>query len=344
MDPVAPWPLGLALGAFAAAAGLTVFGGVKLATLGDRLADRTGLGEAMFGAVLFGAVTSLSGIVMTATAAVHGHGGIAYSNAVGGIAAQTAALGVADMFYRRANLEHAAASLPNIMFGMLLVGVLAMAIATSFAPEVSIAGVHPGSAVMVAAYVYGLSLVAKVREKPGWKPQKTAETREDEPDDDASTKSTKRMAIEFAVFGAMVSAAGWAVATAAESMMTHFGLTATFTGAVVMGLVNAMPETITAIAAVRRGALTLAIAGVLGGNAFDALNLVVGDVFYREGSLYHAAEDSQMFVGVVAIVLTVIIVMGLVQRERRGPAGIGWESLAMLLLYVATMITTAFNG
>lgn len=338
------WPVWVALVVFAVAAGATVFGGVKLATLGDQLADRTGLGEALFGAVLFGAMTSLSGLVMTATAAAHGHGGVAYSNAVGGIAAQTAALAVADMFYRRANLEHAAASLPNIMFGMLLVGILAMGIATSFAPDVTVGGIHPGSAVMVIAYVYGLSLVQKVRTKPAWKPQQTSETKEDEPDEDASGKSTKRMAIEFIVFGGAVAVAGWAVAIAAESMMEHFGLTATFTGAVVMGLVNAMPETITAVAAVRRGALTLAIAGVLGGNAFDALNLVVGDAFYREGSLYHAAEDGQLFVGVVAIVLTVIIIMGLVQREKRGPAGIGWESLTMLILYVATMVTTAFNG
>ena len=36
------------------------------------------------------------------------------SNAVGGIAAQTAFLAIADILYRRANLEHAAASLTNL--------------------------------------------------------------------------------------------------------------------------------------------------------------------------------------------------------------------------------------
>lgn len=40
-----------------------------------------------------------------------------------------------------------------------------------------------------------------------------------------------------------------------------------FVGGVLMGLVNALPEAITAVAAVRRGAVTLAIAAILGGNS-----------------------------------------------------------------------------
>lgn len=344
MEQEAAWPLWVAVVAFAAASAVTVFGGVRLAALADKLADRTGLGEAVFGALLFGAVTSLSGVVMTATAASHGNGGIAYSNAVGGVAAQTAALAVADLFYRRANLEHAAASLPNIMFGMLLVGLLAIAIAISFTPAWTVAGIHPGVAVMVGAYLYGIKLVRAVREDPGWQAKQTAETRADVPGEDVEGKSMARMVVEFLAFGAVVAGAGWAVATAAESLMVHFGLTATFTGAVLMGVVNALPETITSVAAVRRGALTLAIAGVLGGNAFDALNLVVGDAFYREGSLFHAADESQIFVTVMTVLLTVIILMGLVHRERKGPAGIGWESVLMILVYIGTMITASFTG
>jgi cation:H+ antiporter len=36
---------------------------------------------------------------------------------------------------------------------------------------------------------------------------------------------------------------------------------------VLLGIVNGLPEAVTAIAAVRRGALTLAIAAILGGTA-----------------------------------------------------------------------------
>lgn len=53
-------------------AALTIGLGVRLSRSGDELADRTGLGEAVFGSIFFGGIISLSGIVMTATAAGKG--------------------------------------------------------------------------------------------------------------------------------------------------------------------------------------------------------------------------------------------------------------------------------
>ena len=47
-------PLLLAALVFAGAAVVTVLGSIRLAVLGDVLADRTGWGEAIFGAVFFG--------------------------------------------------------------------------------------------------------------------------------------------------------------------------------------------------------------------------------------------------------------------------------------------------
>ncbi|RAO12495.1 hypothetical protein GUI43_02749 [Micromonospora noduli] len=59
-----------------------------------------------------------------------------------------------------------------------------------------------------------------------------------------------------------------------------------------MGAVNALPETVTA--AVRRGAVTLAVAAVLGGNILDVLTLVAGDIAYRQGSTYHSAREQKL--------------------------------------------------
>ena len=64
----------------------------------------------------------------------------------------------------------------------------------------------------------------------------------------------------------MVSAAGWA----AQGVVEYTGLDESVVGAVLMGLTNAVPETITSIAAARRGALTLAVGSVLGGIALTS--------------------------------------------------------------------------
>ena len=341
------WSLPISIGVFAIAALMTVLGGVRLARSGDLLADRTRLGEALFGAVFFGGMISLSGIVMTATAAFDGYPRLGFSNAIGGIAAQTAALGAADLAYRQANLEHAAASLSNLLFAVVLIALLTLVILISHTPDVTVLGIHPGSVLLVGAYLVGLAMVRQAQAEPLWVPKRTRETVADEPEEDtAKRQSTGFLWLEFIGLGLLVAAAGWAVAQAAQGIVEHTGLDESIVGAVLMGLTNAMPETITSIAAVRRGALTLAVGSVLGGNSFDVLNLVVGDVAYRGGSLYHAARLDETFVTLVTLFMTTILLGGMLRRERQGPAGIGWESVLLLGTYVAMLIliTWGANG
>lgn len=89
---------------------------------------------------------------MTTVTAAGNHPELAYSNAVGGIAAQTLAVAVADLAYRRVNLEHAAASLENVLFGSLLIGLLGIVLMAVYGPEVTVLGVHPASLVLVGFY------------------------------------------------------------------------------------------------------------------------------------------------------------------------------------------------
>lgn len=340
MESSATWSLPVSIGVFLGGAVLTVLLGVRLARSGDELADRTGLGEALFGSVFFGGMISLSGIVMTATAGASGHPALAYSNAVGGIAAQLLAIGVADIAYRRANLEHAAASLQNAVFSVLLSCLMCIALLGSFAPDMTLWGINPTSALMIGAYFFGLSVVRSVKDHPQWKPKVTDETVRDEPEE-GSQRSSLRLWVDFLLSGAIVASSGWGIAHAASSIVEHAGLDASFVGAVLMGLVNAIPEAVTAVAAVRTGAVTLAIGGVLGGNAFDALNIAVGDIAYRSGSLYHAAESDDLFVTVSGVLMTLILLAGLLRREKRGPFGIGFEGIALVMTYAMMVTITA---
>lgn len=342
---IADASLPVAVAILVAAAAVIAAGGARLSGIADRLADRTGWGEALFGAVFFGGIISSSGIVMTVTAALHEHPSLAYGNAVGGIAAQTAVLAVADVFHRESNLEHAAASLPNMFSTTILIFLLALGIGGSLTPEVTVWAVHPTSLGLAVAYLYGLRQMKAVADDPAWTPKQTAATVADEPDEqEAYRGSALRMWSEFVGLGAVVCVAGWAATNAAESIMEHTGLQASIVGALLLGVTNALPEAVTSIAAVRRGALTLAMAGVVGGNTFDVLNLVAGDVAFRGGSLYHAAAGGDVFVGVLALAMTAGLLAGLLRRQRSGPANIGFESSFILLLYIGGMVIVALGG
>jgi Ca2+/Na+ antiporter len=58
----------------------------------------------------------------------------------------------------------------------------------------------------------------------------------------------------------------------------RLALSASIVGAPV---VTSLPELVTTLAAVRRGALQLAVGGIIGGNTFDTLFLTISDVGYR---------------------------------------------------------------
>ncbi len=79
------------------AAAVIAYAGSRLSKIADQLADITGMGEAMFGAVFLGGCTSLPGIVTSVASAYQGYAEISISNAIGGIAAQTAFLAIADI-------------------------------------------------------------------------------------------------------------------------------------------------------------------------------------------------------------------------------------------------------
>ncbi|MFI1953247.1 sodium:calcium antiporter [Streptomyces xinghaiensis] len=336
------WSVGWSIAAFVVAGAATVLCAIRLTALGDTLADRTGWGEALFGAVFFGLATSLSGIVMTGVSAADGHPQLAYGNAVGGIAAQTLAVVLADAVYRGVNLEHAASSSQNLLFGSLLLAMLGIALMASLGPQGTFLGVHPASAVLVAFYLGALRLIHS-GERPLWRAVRTKDTVADVPDDSPSfpERRTGSLWTEFAGVAAVVVVGGWAVARAAESLVEATGMNAGLVGGVFMGIVNALPETVTAIAAVRRGAVTLAIAAVVGGNCLDVLNLAVGDVAYRGGSLYEAAGAEQLFMTSGALVMTAVLLAGLLVRQRRGWLRLGFDGILLITVYAVIVAALA---
>jgi len=336
-------PFPAVLLAFALAALVIAVIGTRMAGLADVLADRTGLGEAVAGAILLGATTSASGAITSITAAYGGNVDLAYSNSLGGIAAQTAFLAIADIVHRRANLEHAAASVENLTQGVMLILLLTVPLIAYMLPQATLFGVHPASVALIVLYVVGVRLARLDRDNPMWQPQETAATRHDVPDDDSEKgPSTGWLAVRFAIYVGIVGVSGWVVAVTGLEIAERTGLGQSLVGALMTATVTSLPELVTTIAAVRRGALQMAVGGIIGGNTFDVLFLSASDVAYRDGSLYGAIDVSARFWAVVGIVMTVVLVLGLIRRERHGPANIGVESMAILGVYIAAVGASAF--
>lgn len=321
---------------FLGSAAAIAFAGVRLAHVADTLADRTGMGEIIAGAVFVGASTSLPGIITSVTTALDGYPQLSISNALGGLTAQTTFLVIADMVYRRANLEHAAASVTGLAQATLLVTMLAVPLLAMAGPQITIFHIHPGSLVLFAVYMAGVRLLHDVDVTPMWTPVDTSATTSEEaqaeemPED---PRTDRRLWLVFLLFAGVTAGAGYFVGRSSIALVEATGISQSAFGTLFTAIATSLPELVAAIAAVRIGALNLAIGNVIGGNAFDVLFLAAADFAYLEGSIYAEFTDDNVFVAVTVILMTGVLLLGLLHRERHGVANIGWESAVILGLY-----------
>ena len=328
----------------AASALVIILAGTRLAGVADRLADRTGMGEILAGALFVGGSTSLPGAIASMSTAADGHAQLAIGNAIGGLTAQTMFLAIADMTYRRANLEHAAATVTGLTQGVLLVTLLTMALLATSVPDVTFWGIHPATLVLIVSYVFGLRLLRDIKENPMWSPVDTDETRKavDEAMEGEGEPTTSQLWWRFGLYASLTAIAGYGIAEGSEGLLDRTPLSEAAIGTLIAGVANSLPELVTAIAAVRRGAVNLAIGDVIGGNSFEVLFLAAADVFYRDGSIYHAFTSDNMVTALIAVLMTGVLLLGLLRRERHGFAGIGFESALVLLLYAVSAAMLIF--
>ncbi|MGR3570662.1 sodium:calcium antiporter [Brevirhabdus sp.] len=331
------WPLWAVIGVFAGSALAIGLAGVRLSRVADALADRTGMGEIVAGALFVGAATSLPGAITSVTTAVQDAPGLAIGNALGGLTAQTSFIAVADLFYRRANLEHAAASATGLAQGLLLCALLTLPLIAASEPQATVWGVHPASLLIPVVYGFGLMLLRRIAREPMWQPVDTSETREElsDPPEQDEAPDDRTLWLSFLLCAGITAAAGFAIGEASVALVQKTELSESVVGTVFSAVANSLPELVTAIAAVRIGAVSLAVGDVIGGNAFEVMFLCAADFAY-DGSIYGAFTSQDRTTALVALLMTATILLGMVRRQRHGVASIGFESAIVLVLYAGS--------
>ncbi len=336
-------PLTLSVIVFGIAALIIVLAGSRLARIADELADRTGMGEVLFGIFLLAGVTSLPDFAATLSAAMDNRPDLAMSNVMGSMAANLVFLGIADIVYRKANLEHAAASSATLMLAVLLILLLTLPLIAIATPGISWWNVHPVTPLIVAAYIFGLHLVRSSQIKPMWFPRLTRQTVEDKPE--ANHQGSMAMSwLVFILLAGVTGAAGWVLMEAAKIISDSTGLSETLIGGLFTALATSSPELVTTIAAIRHRALTLAVSNIFGTNCFNMLVVAAADLGYPHDSIYHDISPVQMTWGLVSILMTAILLLGMLRRQTYGIGKIGFESALILTIYAAALTIVIAGG
>lgn len=335
------WP---SIGLFLGAAVIIGVVGPRLSRAAEHLATVTGLGQTLAGALFLGGSTSLPGLIVSFKTAFAGQANLAVTNSVGGIAAQTLFIALADVAYRESELEYKNTLAASLMQSAVLISLLVLALLAMIAPEVSYWGIHPISPIIAVGVVVGFRIIQGARQHPRWQPI-DAETQngtggkyDSRESERTKPPSARVVYFRYVVYLLLVGGGGWMISQSGSNLLNQSGFSAVIMGGTFMALATSLPELVTAVSAVRRGAVTLAIGDIVGGNAFDTIMLAIGDFAYREGSIYRAAAGSAVFLTATATLMTGVLLVGFLRREEKGMANVGVESYLLVGIYGASVL------
>jgi cation:H+ antiporter len=330
---------------FAGCAGVIWVAGIKLSNTTDVLDDRLHLGSALGGVVLLAIATNLPEIAITVSAALAGDLGVAVGNILGGIAIQTLVLVALDIAGKRkaAPLTYQAASLGLVLEGGLVTAVLTVTVMGSQLPASLHAGrVAPASILIAVLWLVGVLLISKARGRLPWQEAGEAPDNQRPPqghskktknaEATAKKASTARVAAVFGAAAVLTLAAGYFLEKSGDAVAGHIGLTGVLFGSTVLAAATSLPELSTGITSVKMGDAQLAISDIFGGNAFLPTLFLVATLISGT-AVIPQAHDTDIYLTGLGILLTVVYVFSLIFRPRRRIAGMGPDSLAVLVLY-----------
>ncbi len=313
---------------------LILFFGTKLAHYGDVIAEKTGLSGIWVGLLLLAIVTSLPEIItgISAVTVVGDPEGpdLAMGTIFGSNALNLFIIALLDITYRRGPLLTKASQGHKLSAGL---GVLLVAFAGGsiilgtrvWDGAIGWVGVY--SLALVLLYLWGSRRIFR-RERSGLSVE-TGALR-------YKNISSRKAYLGFGIAAIAIIGAGTWLAMVGNEIAVVTGLGATFVGSLFLAITTSLPELAVCFAALRIGAIDMAIADILGSNMFNmGIGIASYDIFYRHAPIFSAVSQSHVITATIVVLMSVIVIAGLIFRpKRKTPIGMSWYSVALLGIYI----------
>jgi cation:H+ antiporter len=321
---------------FALCAGLIAVAGFSLSRNADRLATAYGWGRGWVGLALLATVTSLPELASGLSSVVLvDEPNLAVGNALGACVMNLVFLVVVDLLQRRQPMygQASATHLLSAGFGVVMLGFVALSLVTARqAPALLHLGLY--SPILLALYLLALKSVFAHEQAAVAALATGAAPAGRVVRPPAEAARLRRHWRHFGLAAAVVLAAGLWLPGLADGLAQALGLSHSFVGTVLMALVTTMPEMAVTVAALRLGALDMAIGNLLGSNLFNIVILAIDDLAYTKGPLFAAASVVHGGTAATALVMTGLVIVGLVMRPRGRVLRVtSWVSLGLVAAY-----------
>ncbi len=311
-------------------AAVIVYSGTRLSKYGDIIAEKSGLGRTWIGVLLMASVTSLPELVTGITSvAVYDVPDIAAGDVFGSCMFNLLILGILDVKRNGAPLSALAhqGQILTAAFGILLLGTATIGIlAGDSIPAVGWIGLY--SPVLLLIYVIAMRLVFSYEHR------RIAEFLKDVLEQAEYEHVSKAAAYRrFSLHAAIIVAAATYLPHVGEELARITGLGGTFVGSVFIALSTSLPEVVVSGAALRMGAVDLAVGNILGSNLFNLGILALDDIFYLKGPILGQISGSHAVTAAAAMMMTAIITIALVYRSPKRIFFFSWDSMGTALIF-----------
>lgn len=306
--------------------------GVQLSRYGDAIADKTGLGGTWVGVMMLGTVTSLPELVTgVSSVTVAGVPEIAVGDVLGSCAFNLLLLVMLDLFYRQESV-YTRASHGHVLgggFGVILLGVVGFALlwsALGGVPALAHVGIYTPAIFLL--YAIALRTVFLYSQRT------LAEYAGEEPDryPQLSLSQTLWRYLGAALF--VVGAAVW-LPFIGERLAATMGWHQSFVGTLFVAFVTSVPELVVTFAAMKLGALDMALGNLVGSNLFNIMILGVDDLFYTTGPLLAHVSVVHTATALTAMAMTGIAIVALLYHPRKRVLHtVGWASVLLAAVFL----------
>ena len=306
--------------------------GTKLARYGDVIAEKTGLGRIWIGLVLLAAITSAPEVVTgVSSVALVGLPDLALGTLFGSYMFNLAILAILDILYHptpilsKVSLRHIALA----GLGMLLLAIAAGSILDGGKfSGLALGWLGISSIIILILYLAGVWMVFRFERGHRLPPLQA---------DPQQYKESRIQTVwfKFALAAAAVVGAGIWLAFVGDEIAETYSWGTSFVGSLFLAIATSMPELVVTIAALRLGAIDMAVADILGANMLDIAHIFAVDLFYTRGPVLGSVSTAHLTTAAVVMVMSLLVIAGLRFRQKRKTFFvISWYGLALIGLYI----------
>jgi len=312
---------------------LIVFSGTRLTRYGDVISEKSGLSRLWLGMVLMAGVTSLPELATGLSAVASNLPDIAVGNILGSCVFNVFILGILDTLSRKVPLSSKVNQANILSAGMSILflgGVSLSLFLGGQLPGLGWMGLY--TPLIIIGYMGTMRMAFKFEKRRSISAAGLVVDRE------ASALTLGAAILRYALHAAVVVGAAVFLPSIAERIAEMTGLGQTFVGNIFVAISTSLPEMTVCLAAMKIGAVDMAVGNIFGSNIFNMFILAIEDIFYFQGPILSFVQGQNLIPSLLAVAMTGLAIAGLIYNAEKKLFVWAWDSFGIILIFMVNLV------